>query len=1188
MDNQDIIQLLTTLGIGVEEEDMSGLFGSLAMGAYEEYMRLGSEADIDRAVKFARESIRIDYNSNPELLLGWLNNLGVMLHSRYELTGKMSDLEEAVTVTRQAVELTTPSHPDRATYLNSLGVIFQSRYERAGHISDLEEAITAARQAVELTPNDHPDRSSCLSNLGNNLGHRYERMGEMRDLEEAVKVTRQAVESAPDDHPDRAAWLSNLGNKLESRYKRTGEISDLEEAIITARQAVESTPNDHLDWAGYLNNLGTKLEIRYDRTGEMSDLEEAITAARQAIESISSDHPDRAGYLNNLGTKLGSRYERTGEMCDLEEAITAARQTAESTPNDHPNRVGYLNNLGNKLESRYNRTGKMSDLEEAITIARQAVDSTPPDHPDRAAYLNSLGGRLGSRYEWTGEMRDLEEAIMTVSQAIKLTPNHHPERAGRLSNFGTKLESRYNRTGEMSDLEEAIEAARQAVESTPDDHPDRAGRLSSLGSKLEIRYKRTGEMSDLEEAITTARQAVELTPNDHPTRANRLSNLGNKLESRYERTGEMSDLEEAIKSVRQAVESTPSDHPIQASYLNNLGTKLENQYERTGEMNDLEEAITVTRQSVESTPNNHLDKAGRLNNLGNKLRSRYRRTGEMNDLEEASQHLYDAWLCQNAIPFHRIRAAARCLKLLAAQGKIEIAIPLGQAVIDLLPAVNTKFLDRADQQFVMSTFTGIAADVCALFLAANRLTEALEYLERSRGVIISYIIDSRSDLSSLARQSPDLARRYEHLRDEFNRPADIFDKDTERARNHRRQAADKLDACLLEIRETAGNERFLLGQTTAEMQNCAIGGTIVLINITESRSDAILVSSADIKLLSLPRLLASDTQVWLSKNWTGREVCRNERPLRNKEYLKYLTWLWEVCVQPVLDELQNADNGADGLPRVWWIGTGLASSMPFHAAGMHSPGSTENAFHRVISSYTPSIKALEYAQRRAKATSSVVGSLLIATMPTTPGKASQPDSTKLRDLPGVTEERKMITDIAKGYIPVEQLDLPSVDQVVDKLSSCYIAHFACHGSTDHMDPSNSGLVLQKRGENDKPEQDWLTVHRVSELNLSRSHIAYLSACSTAENKAARLSDEVIHVVSGFQVAGFPHVVGCMWPSSDRVCVEVAGGFYKSLLRNETRWDGREIAMAVRDAVMKVREADMEMPLVWAQFVHFGA
>ena len=122
--------------------------------------------------------------------------------------------------------------------------------------------------------------------------------------------------------------------------------------------------------------------------------------------------------------------------------------------------------------------------------------------------------------------------------------------------------------------------------------------------------------------------------------------------------------------------------------------------------------------------------------------------------------------------------------------------------------------------------------------------------------------------------------------------------------------------------------------------------------------------------------------------------------------------------------------------------------------------------------------------------------------------------------------------------------------------------FACHGSTDHADPSNSGLILQRQDGQDR-QRDRLTVQRVSELSLSGAHIAYLSACSTAENKAERLSDEVIHVVSGFQVDGFPHVVGCLWPSMDRICVEVvADGFYQSLFQpaKSTPWEGREGSM----------------------------
>jgi hypothetical protein len=36
--------------------------------------------------------------------------------------------------------------------------------------------------------------------------------------------------------------------------------------------------------------------------------------------------------------------------------------------------------------------------------------------------------------------------------------------------------------------------------------------------------------------------------------------------------------------------------------------------------------------------------------------------------------------------------------------------------------------------------------------------------------------------------------------------------------------------------------------------------------------------------------------------------------------------------------------------------------MPFHAAGLHMRRSMENAYSRVISSYTPSIKALAHAR----------------------------------------------------------------------------------------------------------------------------------------------------------------------------------------------------------------------------------
>jgi hypothetical protein len=58
----------------------------------------------------------------------------------------------------------------------------------------------------------------------------------------------------------------------------------------------------------------------------------------------------------------------------------------------------------------------------------------------------------------------------------------------------------------------------------------------------------------------------------------------------------------------------------------------------------------------------------------------------------------------------------------------------------------------------------------------------------------------------------------------------------------------------------------------------------------------------------------------------------------------------------------------NNLPRIWWIGVGIANYLPFHAAGNHSVGSTENTLHWAVSSYTPTIKALAHAREKISAT----------------------------------------------------------------------------------------------------------------------------------------------------------------------------------------------------------------------------
>jgi hypothetical protein len=159
-----------------------------------------------------------------------------------------------------------------------------------------------------------------------------------------------------------------------------------------------------------------------------------------------------------------------------------------------------------------------------------------------------------------------------------------------------------------------------------------------------------------------------------------------------------------------------------------------------------------------------------------------------------------------ATPFHRVKAAARCLKLLATLGKVNVAIQLGKDVVTLLQTVNTRLLDRSDQQFVMATFAGIATDLCSFLLGSGLPEDALQYLEKGRTVILGQPIDGRSDVPDLSRQHPEIARQYKSLLDEVNTQLGSLEPGPIKTPTLklRRQALAELDACIRTIRALPG------------------------------------------------------------------------------------------------------------------------------------------------------------------------------------------------------------------------------------------------------------------------------------------------------------------------------------------------------------------------------------------------
>lgn len=381
--------------------------------------------------------------------------------------------------------------------------------------------------------------------------------------------------------------------------------------------------------------------------------------------------------------------------------------------------------------------GRTTQLNIAINCIKLAIGLMDQSHRYYVPCLNDLGCFLGSRYHRTGEAEDLEEALRAIRAATQSIPHDHPFHAGCLNNLGRFLSSRYERYRMERDLEEAIRVAREAIQPTSHDHAEILGWKINLSSWLGKRYERTKAKADLEEAIKIAREAAQLTQSDRLRRAGCLNDLGILLGSLYQRTGKMQDLEEAVTTAREAVQLTPSDDPNRALCLNNLSARLCDRYEQARTMKDL----------VQSERNKAWE-----------------------DLEEIALHLLNSFDCVSVSPFHRIQSVYACLPVLVVLDRAGQGIELGGRALDLLLAMHTRSLDRIDAQFVLSDSEGIASGLCALLLSESRVNEAVERLEQGRAIIIRRLLDDRSDVSSLLKDSPRLAQRYQTLLNEINLP----------------------------------------------------------------------------------------------------------------------------------------------------------------------------------------------------------------------------------------------------------------------------------------------------------------------------------------------------------------------------------------------------------------------------------
>ena len=1052
---------------------------------------------------------------------------------------------------RLIVDATPPDHEDLPSWLISLGRTLTSLAKLNGDpddLDDLDAAISAFERASAIMAADDPGRAAALSGVRNARWLRFERTKDPADLDATVEVARRAAAvpiSSETGDRKRALLIEQLTglaemfqNESEGENGASVDFSEISRGFMEAAANVGSDDllRQSRRWEGY----AAALESRFDLNGDLESLDTAISAYETALVGTTLGEDERAELMNSLAVSLTRRFLQTSAQEDQARYMDLLSQSLATTT-DAVDAARYRGNLAMSLLVLSTQRNDVEQLDAAIDMARQALADLPPGHPAEADFQNILGQGLSFRSQLLQSLADAQEAV-ELGQKSAAVDGDLPKQAQRMASLAVSQALLAERTLQPASVDQAVEATRAAVNACPEGDPMRFLFLGRLAQLLMARYQAQDGAPDLEEAVSAGREAVAAVSASprHAELGSALLGLGVSLRLRFERESDPADLDEAIERFRTGLASLRIPAERIACML-----QLASALERRGTRADLESAMAVLAGAAdgESFPPSARITAARE---GARLQA----------------------------PSHQHQAGAAAL--------------LKEAVL-LLPRVVPRRLERGDQQYAISQFDGLAADAAALTLddrslpRGQRAVRALQLLEAGRAVLLSQALETRSDLTELRSEHRELADRYVEL-------CAVLEGGSGAGVERTARVFAKLQE---QIRGLPGFASFGLPTRGEDLVAQASGGGVVVFNISRYRCDALVVTPKGVEVVRLRGLTYDGVtrMVEVFQRALRDTIDENADPRTAQSSLtQVLQELFHQAALPALTALghDRSRQGDHPLPRVWWAPGGRLGQLPIHAAGYHgvTPDRSRWAvMDRVVSSYTPTIGALQHARQRAARTPGVPARALVVALATTPGlpgadrlAAVSREAGLVRGLlpePVVLSEPGLFTDLPAG-----EAALPTTANVLENLPRCTISHFVCHGTSDPANPSRSRLLLQ---DPDTP----LTVAALAPVDTDNARLAYLSACSTAATSSTDLLDEAIHLTSAFQLAGFPHVIGNLWEASDAVAYRIAELFYDGLGDRDGPRTSRS-AESLHNAVQEIRSDNPDHPFLWAGYLHAGA
>lgn len=905
----------------------------------------------------------------------------------------------------------------------------------------------------------------------------------------------------------------------------------------------------------------------FDLTGDARQVASARTLISALEGMVAPDDPLR-GELFVVGGQLASAmFTIHGDPAHRDQAVDAARAAVLGAAEDDPRTIDKRALLAHTLLTRYDDSSSPADLDEAQALVERMVADGGDDPPPNAVAI--LARALSTRFERTRRSSDLDRAIVVCRDAGGRLPSGHPTQSLLRLNLLVCLLRRAEHLGQEADLTEAIEIARNVRSELGPAGPVRCGTLTSLAVLLLWRYTRTGAAEDLAEAVELSKEAVALSASLRGLRHIALTNHVIVLSTRFLAEGGQQDLAEAIALCREVLAANPRSALQVGVTQSKLTRLLTYQARLDGRTTRLDEALAVGRGSAARFSPGHPLRVMALADLAAVYRQRHRLTGDRADLDSAAGLWRAAVRSPAGKPDMRMQVAREWLEAMLRVRDLPAAAEPAKAMVDLLPVVAWRGLDRTGREQRLAGLGDVATTAAALAIELDRPEQAVELLEQGRSVLWTQAIQTRSDLSALHAAAPALAAELDDLRRALDRMSAHSEAGgaTDHTAHAYRELVERWETALADARAVPGFADFLGTAPFDTLRTAAAGGAVVIVNVAWPRCDALIVRAGGVRSIRLP---------WLTLDSVRRRAAGLLRAITEMEtgaagpatanLRQTLTamarWLWDTVASPVLDALDADEPERTGPHRVWWCPTGPLTLLPLHAAGRYgrTRGRPPTVPDRTVSSYTTSLSALLRASRPAARSGA---SLVAVGMPRTAGRA---------DLPAVSRELEHISVTVPGALAlVGEAATPGA--VLEQLRRHRSAHFACHATQDVAEPSRGALHLAGGD---------LSVRQLAALDLSDAELAYLSACRTAGG-SLDLADEAINLGAALQLAGYRNVIGTLWSVADRHAAAVAGSVYRAV----SPTGGGDYASALTQATARLRTQYPDRPDVWAPFIHLG-